>query len=129
MAYDWGPRGAPIEWRWDATRGAWLRWQAGTPQVDTDGVQLSAENLVVQRVPYVDTGVRDVAGTPVPEAQLVGSGEATVLVGGQAVPATWRKPDEAAATAFVGATGRPVAFARGRTTVVLLPDGAEPRIT
>ena len=32
---------------WDAARGAWLRSQAGTPHVDTAGVQLAPANVVV----------------------------------------------------------------------------------
>ncbi|MFN8037802.1 MAG: DUF3048 domain-containing protein [Acidimicrobiales bacterium] len=129
LAYDWGRGGVPIEYRWDPTRHLWLRWQAGTPHVDVAGAQLSAANLVVQRVPYRDTGVRDVAGTPVPEAQLVGSGPVTVLVDGRSIEGRWTKPDEATPTAFTDAAGRPIALTPGRTTVVLLPEGSEPAIS
>ena len=129
VAYDWGRGGVPIEYRWDPTRRLWLRRQAGTPHVDVDGAQLSAANVIVQRVPYEDTGVRDVAGTPVPEAKLVGSGPVTVLTDGRSIEGTWTKPDDATPTTFTDAAGRPIALTPGRTTVVLLPDGSEPAVS
>lgn len=128
LAYDWGGGFTPIEYRWDAADGLWRRDQAGTPHVDVADRQLSTTNVIVQQVRYVDTGIRDVAGTPVPEAQLLGEGDATVFTAGVAVPARWRRADEATPTAFVGPDGAPVALTPGRTTVVLLPTDAELRV-
>jgi hypothetical protein len=47
---------------------------------------------VVQFVEYRDTGLRDTSGAPVPEAQVIGEGDAWVFTGGHLVPARWSKP-------------------------------------
>ena len=47
---------------------------AGDGDVDEAGVQIAPANVIVQFTNYVDTGITDVIGTPVPEAQLVGTG-------------------------------------------------------
>ena len=46
------------------------------------GQQVAPENVVIQFVNYVPTDVGDQFGVPIPEAQLVGEGEAWVLTAG-----------------------------------------------
>jgi hypothetical protein len=120
-AYHFGGWVTSVRWVWDPATGTYLRWQNGTPHVDADWCQVGVSNVVVQLVDYVDSGVNDSAGGNIPEAALIGAGEAWVLTGGQALPATWRRDVPEAVTSYVGPDGQPVGFAPGRTWVALVP--------
>lgn len=120
-AYHFGGHVTSVRWRWDGERGTFARWQNGTPHLDADWCQVEVENVIVQLVDYVDTGVRDVTGGISPEAELYGAGPAWVLTGGQAVPATWQRLWGTDPTAYLGPDGAPIAMAPGRTWVALVP--------
>jgi hypothetical protein len=111
-----------VDWAWNG--GAWARSQAGTPHVDGAGVRVAPKNVVIQLVNYVDTGERDQSDTVVPEAVLVGTGEAWVLTDGKVVKATWTKPNADAVTTYVGPDGKPVRLTPGQTWVELAPLGS-----
>jgi hypothetical protein len=117
--------GQPVTMTWDPTVGGWAREQRGTPHVDTDGVQIAPPNVIVQFVPYQDTGLVDTSNTPVPEALLVGSGTAWVFTDGTATAATWTKSDDAAVTTYTAADGTPIGLTPGMTWIALVPEGGE----
>lgn len=121
-AYHFGGNVTSVRWRWDPARGTFARWQNGTPHLDAAWCQVEVQNVIVQLVPYVDSGVRDVTGGVSPEAALFGAGPAWVLTGGQAVPATWQRVWGDSPTAYLGPDGRPIAMAPGRTWVALVPE-------
>jgi hypothetical protein len=114
---------APVQWDWDAAVGGWWRTQAGTRHVDTGGRGVAPANVVVQFVGYRDTGLRDTSGAAVPEAQVVGEGDAWILTGGQLVPAHWSKPSADAVTRYVDGAGADVRLTPGRTWLELSPPG------
>jgi hypothetical protein len=120
-AYDFGAGGTHVSFAWDAAAAGWARTQDGTRHVDVDGNGLTPTNVVLQIVDYIDTGDRDVAGSPVPEAQLVGQGLAWVLTKGVAVKAIWSRPDVSKPTQYAMAGGAPVPFTPGQTWVALVP--------
>ena len=97
--------------------------QNGTAHVDAGGTQIVPANVVVQFTRYRDTGERDQSGTVVPEADLVGSGEAWVFSDGQLVKGGWSKASDEAVTSYSDSKGRPIALLPGSTWVVLLPPG------
>lgn len=113
-----------VDWGWDAGAGGWRRAQDGTPHVDTAGAQVVAKNVVVQFVEYRDTGLRDRSNTAVPEAHLMGEGEAWVLTDGKSVRGRWSKPTPEAVTSYTDAGGRPIGLTPGTTWVELAPPGA-----
>jgi hypothetical protein len=119
--YDFGAGGTHVSFSWDDAAKGWARTQDGTRHVDVDGNGLTPANVVLQIVDYVNTGDADVAGSPVPEAQLVGQGFAWVLTRGVAVKAVWSRPDPAKPTQYMVAGGAPVVFAPGQTWVALVP--------
>lgn len=121
VAYHFGGGVTSVRWEWDEATGRYLRWQGGTPHIDTDFCQAAAENVVIQLVDYVDSGVKDSAGGAIPEAALVGSGTGWVLTGGQAVPMTWQRDTPDALTAYLGPDGQPIAMAPGHTWIALVP--------
>jgi hypothetical protein len=117
---------APVEYRW--TGAGWARFQKGTPHVDAAGTQIAPENVIVQFTPYVGSDVNDQFGNPIPEAQLVGSGEAWVLTAGGIVTGTWHKPALDAVTTYVDIDGKPIGLTPGRTWVALAPPGEGRRL-
>jgi hypothetical protein len=122
-AFGSGPGGAPVKWVWDPTESMWLRWQNGTPHVDGDDIQIARTNVVVQFVDYIDTGLVDTAGSPVPEAQLVGEGDVWVLRDGHLIAGRWSRPTVDDLTTWTDPDGQPMAFTVGQTWVALVPNG------
>jgi hypothetical protein len=115
---------APVEYRWNGE--GWARSQAGTPHVDSAGVQVAPPNVIIQFVNYAGSDVTDQFGTPIPEAQLVGDGEVWVLTAGGLVAGTWHKPSVEAVTTYTDVDGNPIALTPGRTWVALpMPGGGE----
>ena len=112
-----------IEWDWDPATQTWLRTQNGTPHVDRDGTGVAATNVIIRSTAYRDSGVRDSTGAVVPEAAMVGEGEALLLSGGQAQPGRWTKASLDAPTVYTALDGSPLRLAPGRTWVEVLPPG------
>jgi len=108
-------------WDWDVTAKGWRRTQNGEAHVDASGRQVTPANVVVQFVSYHDTGLVDSSGTSVPEADVVGEGDAWVLTGGMLIPCHWSKPSNTEVTRYTDATGAEVQLARGKTWVELVP--------
>ena len=118
-----GAGSAPVDWFWSALKGSFDRSQKGTPHVDENDVQVAPQNVIVQIVDYVNTGYVDPSGAPVPEAQLVGSGECWVLTNGTLTKGTWTKPSVEAVATYTDAAGVPIKLTPGRTWVELAPNG------
>jgi hypothetical protein len=136
-----GSRSAPVQqirinfgettatWDWNATLGAWLRGQDGTADVDRAGVQIGANNVIVQFVPYITSGMATGEGlppVPIPTGELVGRGTAWYLSGGRMLQGYWSRAGLTAPTVFTDATGASVRIAPGRTWVELVPVGVMP---
>ncbi|MDP1821042.1 MAG: DUF3048 domain-containing protein [Acidimicrobiales bacterium] len=117
---------APVEYRWDGA--GWARTQKGTAYVDAAGVQVAPANVIVQFVSYASSGVNDQFGKPIPEAQLVGEGEAWVLTAGGVVVGRWQKPALEAITTYTDVDGNPIGLTPGRTWVALPSAGGASRL-
>jgi hypothetical protein len=123
LEFGGGAGNAPVDWFWNAAKAGFDRNQKGTPHVDENEVQIAPQNVIVELVDYADTGLKDVSGAPVPEAQLVGSGECWVLTNGMLIKGTWSKTAIDAIPAYTDATGAPIKLTPGRTWVELTPNG------
>jgi hypothetical protein len=110
------------DYAWNGS--AWARTQDGTPHKDGAGAQVAPKNVVVQLVAYKNTGQIDRSGAEVPEAELVGKGEAWVLTDGKVVKGTWSKPTAEAVTVYAGPDGKPIGLTPGQTWVELAPLGS-----
>lgn len=113
----------------DAASNTWKRSTNGTPALVENGAQIAPTNVIIQFIPYVNTGERDRAGSPVPEGKVVGSGEAWVFVGGQFVKGTWSKTSSTAVTTFADSAGQPIKLAPGRTWVEMPGTGTVPTVS
>src|SRR5207302_701476 len=78
-------------WDWDPQAGVWRRGTNGTPHTVESGAQLGFTNVILQYVPYRNTGQVDPVREPVDEAVVVGSGDAIILSQGKVVKGTWTK--------------------------------------
>ena len=110
-------------YEWDPAAKGFARTQNGTPHVDAAGKRATPENVVLQVVPYRNTGLVDRSGAAVPEAELIGEGELVVLTDGKLVKGHWSRPDAAAVTSYTDAAGAAIRLTPGRTWVELVPPG------
>jgi hypothetical protein len=100
------------------------RSQHGSAHVDEAGVQITSPNVVVMFVSYSNTGLTDVAGNAVPQANLEGTGGCWILTDGRLITGTWSKSGPSAVPTFVDGAGAPIALTPGHTWVELAPPGA-----
>ncbi|MFC8504494.1 DUF3048 domain-containing protein, partial [Pedococcus sp. NPDC057267] len=108
---------------WNAVRKEYLVTTDGRPDVSPSGRQYGASTVVVQFVVTKDSPNLDVNGRPTPVEQLVGSGRAVVLRGGQVFQGEWSRAAATAPTTFK-ANGEVVTFApEGTVWVLLVPVG------
>ncbi|HEX2849709.1 MAG TPA: DUF3048 domain-containing protein [Acidimicrobiales bacterium] len=108
-----------VSWTWDAGAGVYHRVMNGTPHVDDDGNQVGPKNVIVQFTEYVITPYVDAGGNPVPEAKLVGGGDAWILTGGKIVKGHWQRDAVDQVTRYLDAAGNPVKLTPGPTWVEL----------
>jgi hypothetical protein len=116
-----------VSWQWDPATGAWERSEGDSgspsPSLDASGSRISFTNVIVQYVPYHDTGFVDPNGSPVPDADTVGRGYGLVFSGGAVARVTWSKPTQGSVTTFWDSSGRRVALEPGNTWVEFVPTG------
>jgi hypothetical protein len=111
-----------VTWTWDG--GAWRRSQDGHPFTVTGGGRIGPQNVLLQSVSVTSTRFVDPAGTPVPAADLIGTGAAVLFRDGKELTGTWSKPDQGTATTFTAADGTTMQLHPGQTWVELAPSGA-----
>ncbi len=122
---------ARVAWDYNAATGLWQRTQNGTPDLDRSGQQMTANNVVIQFVPYVTSGLATGEGgppAPIPEGILTGTGKAWFLSGGRIVGGTWSRPNLTTRTTFKDQAGAVIRLAPGRTWIELVPVGTAPQL-
>ena len=112
-----------VVYAWDEASKTFRRTTDGAPHLDAAGVQVAPENVVFQVVGYKNTGLVDRSGAAVPEAELVGEGEAWVLTGGRLVKGRWSRPSDGQTTTYTLPSGEPIRLTPGRTWLELVPLG------
>lgn len=127
------PRGVQAVWKliitttvvysWDEGSKTFKRTNNGQPHLDAAGTQVTPDNVVFQVCGYRDTGLRDTSGAAVPEAELIGEGEAWVLTAGRLVKGRWSRATEAQTTTYTLPSGEPIKLTPGRTWLELVPRG------
>jgi hypothetical protein len=91
-----------------------------TPHKDQEtGVQLSVKNVIVQFATE-NTIAGDEKGRL--SYELLGSGEAKVLLDGKVIDATWSKASRDARTVFYDLDGKELEFNRGKFWLCIVPD-------
>jgi len=109
-----------VSYDWNPGANGWTRIQNGALHVDADGRPVSPTNVIFQFVTYHDTGYVDSSGAHVPEADVIGSGDAWFLSAGYLTPVHWVKHDKDDVTEFRGDDGKFARLLPGRTWVELV---------
>jgi hypothetical protein len=109
-----------VTWTYDDGAGRYLRQQPWGPHVTTDGIQVSAQNVLILEVASEPGKIGDGAGAPVPILQLVdGSGRLVALSGGRSVTGTWSKAGVNEPFQLRTESGDPLLLSPGNTWVEL----------
>ncbi|MDR2347848.1 MAG: DUF3048 domain-containing protein [Bifidobacteriaceae bacterium] len=108
-------------WTWDEASRLFLRSERETPSQSAAGIRLSASNVIALSVAVHDAGGTDVAGSPIPETVVVGSGVGIVASAGQVVDVTWTKDSATSPFVLQTADGAAVRLAEGQTWIELVP--------
>ena len=106
---------------WDFDHGRYHRTQGGEDSVDSEGVQITADTVVVITVRQVSTGRVDAAGSAVPDFEVVGSGPALVFRNGMVFEGEWERATEDDFFSFVDAAGDSIPLMPGRTWIHVMP--------
>jgi hypothetical protein len=112
-----------VVFAWDEASHMFKRSTDGQPHLDAAGTQVATENVVFQVVGYRNTGLVDRSGAAVPEAELIGEGEAWILTAGRLVKGRWSRPTEGQTTTYILPSGEPIKLTPGRTWLELVPLG------
>ncbi len=106
---------------WNAARGAWDRFQNGTPHTGLDGeteTPVSVENVVVPELVY---GASSTPGSP--KAISVGTGRVSVFTDGKVVTGTWTRDTNDAPWTLTDEGGAVIPLTPGKTWVHLAMRG------
>jgi hypothetical protein len=112
-----------VVYAWDEASKTFKRTTDGAPHLDAAGAQVATDNVVFQVVGYRNTGLVDRSGAAVPEAELIGEGEAWVLTAGKLIKGHWSRPSDAQTTTYTLPSGEPIKLTPGRTWLELVPLG------
>jgi hypothetical protein len=109
-----------IEYRWK--KGAWRRYEAGSPFTMKGGGQIAVPNVLIQEV-RVDRSARiaDSAGNPSPDIHWLGGGRAFLFRNGRVIKGSWKARRKGTVIAFETRRGDPFVFDKGSTWVELVP--------
>lgn len=106
-------------WEWDADKRAFARRHDAKVHLDSNGEQVTTENLLVLTVEYKISA----ANKKSPEAQTTGTGVAWVLQQGKITQGTWTRADKMDPWTLTDETGEPILLTPGRTFVELIRKG------
>jgi hypothetical protein len=112
--------GIQAQFVWDAASSTWQRSEAlvghaQQPQLDSKGVQVAPQNVVVMFCQYRPSP----ADTGSPEAQSTGTGDLWVFTKGQVIEGTWSRPTVKDPLTLTDAAGTPIKLTPGQTWVEL----------
>ncbi len=108
-----------LSWAFD--HGRYFRTQDGEESVDADGLQVSADSVVVVSVRTINTGRVDAAGSPVPDYEVTGTGAAIIFRDGLAFEGEWTRETEDDFFTFSDINRNDITLPPGRTWIHLTP--------
>ena len=109
-------------WTWNPALGQWQLSYGGSPAMLSDGTQIAATNLVVERVTVTyGPWVENAGGGLEVQSHLTGTGSLTVLRGGEAIAGSWQRPSLTSQTSLLSANGTVIPLAPGNTWVEIVP--------
>ena len=107
--------------RWQFTGGKWHR----ANELAAAGEEYAADSVVVIFARVVDAGYKDLAGNPVPDTVVEGSGRAVAFSGGDVVAGTWKKPKSDSTMTFTSKSGKEFGLKPGHIWLGVVPRGGD----
>lgn len=103
-------------WEWDAAQGVYLKFLSnGSPDLDADGTQISATNVLIFTPNYVDVEA-------LPTAKIAGIAEtALIATGGKMVQGLFDATAVGEPISLVDDEGNPLYLSPGKTFILLAP--------
>jgi hypothetical protein len=113
---------SPVDWRYDAPSGRYLRWVSDEPMIDfVDDEQISAANVIVDYTEHQETDiVEDSRGATSIRIIVNGEGRAQIIRDGVVIEGLWRT-DGGQTPEFVFANGMPIPLKRGNSWIEVVP--------
>jgi hypothetical protein len=110
-----------VIWKYDPETNLYNRFNLdGTPYLDGFGEQVNTNTIIYQKV--VTRSANDGKGRITQD--VIGSGDASIMMGGKVYDVKWSKPNFATKTKFTNpSTGEEFEFLPGRQWIMLLPNG------
>lgn len=117
------PGQAPVDYRYDAATGAYLRFVEGVPHTDAlNGKQLAPANVVVIYCEHKKTDiVEDKLGNVAIMVWWVGTGRAQVFRDSVMIEGFWSRPQPADQMRLVDSSGKDIPLKPGQTWVQIVP--------
>ena len=109
--------------RYSGLDDGYLRFNGEDPHETVDGDQLVASTVVVVFVDQISTGRVDGSGAPVPDYDVVGTGEAIVFRDGVAIEGSWERGRTGDFFRLFDADGDPVPLKPGQIWFEIVPNG------
>lgn len=104
---------------WSESEKRWLLDYDGSPDMDSDGKQLGASTLVIQKVTITPSEYHDKVGGVTPFSNTVGSGTGFLLRDGRVIPIYWNRVSATTVTTWTLKDGSVAHFAPGRIWIAL----------
>lgn len=112
-----------VTYGYSATDGGYLRFHGSQPHLAASGEQIIATNVIVLVVEELQTGRTDSSGSPVPDYDVLGTGEAVVFRDGVALTGRWERGRLTDFFRFFDDAGQQISLAPGTTWIHLVPAG------
>ena len=117
---------ASAEYRFDVSRGVYLRWVLGDPHVDeVTGQQLSMKNVIVLYAHHVETDIVEDSTSSnwlySIQIQIWGQGQAKIFRDGRVYDVKWSRPHREDMLQFVDSAGNLFPLKPGNTWIQVVP--------
>mgnify|MGYP001607380074 FL=1 len=115
-----------VTWVYDAKKLDYARFVNGNKEIDKDGTEVRARNILVQI-----TSVKEINGDDKGRVEIttVGSGDAIILKKGSVVYSTWKKADAKSRTRFYDKNKKEVILSPGNTWVEIVSTETNVQVT
>ena len=125
-----------VEWNYDPGQGRYLRWADGQPILDANSnAQVAAANVVViyanhrQDPNICEQAANNVCVALSIEAQIWGTGPASIFRDGQRFDVTWRRENRHDMFTFVDGSGQALPLQIGNSWFEIIPTWYENPVT
>ena len=125
-----------VEWNYDTDSGRYFRWARGEPILDANyDEQVSAANVIIVTASHVeDPNICEQVANGICvalsiEAQIWGSGPATIFRDGMRYDGTWEREGTKDMFTFYDASGEPIPLQVGNSWIQVMPTWYEDPVT